>query len=90
MLNAINSYDLGRDVQDYEKGVQRINCPVLLINISTDSEFPPYWAEELAEVLNNKNPDQAQVRIIDSPWGHMACVQEGKAIGKYIAEFIRR
>ena len=50
ILNAINSYDLGRDVQDYKKGVQRLKCPVLLINISTDSEFPPYWAEEVAKI----------------------------------------
>jgi homoserine O-acetyltransferase len=90
VLNAINSYDLGRDVQDYEKGVQRIKCPVLLINISTDSEFPPYWAEELAGILNKNNPNQAQVKIIDSPWGHMGCVQEGKAIGKHIMDFLCR
>ena len=88
ILKAINSYDLGRDVQDYEKGVQRIKCPALLINISTDSEFPPYWAEELAEILNRNNPDQALVRILDSPWGHMGCVQEGAAIGEYIRAFL--
>jgi homoserine acetyltransferase len=61
-----------------------------LINISTDAEFPPYWAEELAEILNRKNPDQAQVKIIDSVWGHMGCVQEGKSIGKYITDFLFR
>ena len=72
---------------DYETGVQRIKCPVLLINISTDSEFPPYWAEEVAKILNRKNPGQAQVKIIDSPWGHMACVQEGKTIGKHAMDF---
>ena len=88
ILNAINSYDLGKDVGDYEKGVQRIKCPVLLINISTDAEFPPHWAEELAEILNRKNPGQAQVKIIDSIWGHMGCVQEGKAIGKHITDFL--
>ena len=87
VLNAINGYDLGRDVQDYELGVLRIKCPVLLINISTDSEFPPYWAEEVAEILNRKNCDQAHVKIINSPWGHMACVQEGKVIGKHIKDF---
>lgn len=90
VLNAINGYDLGRDVQNYEKGVQRIKCPVLLINISTDSEFPPYWAEEVAEIINRKNPGQAEVKIIDSPWGHMGCVQEGMAIGKYITDFLCR
>jgi homoserine acetyltransferase len=90
ILNAINSYDLGRDVGSYKKGVHRIKCPVLLINISTDAEFPPHWAEELAEILNRKNPGQAQVKIIDSIWGHMGCVQEGKAIGKNIADFLFR
>jgi homoserine O-acetyltransferase len=87
VLNAINSYDLGRDVQNYDMGVQRIKCPVLLINISTDSEFPPYWAEEVAEILNSKNPNQAKVKILDSSWGHMGCVQEGNAIGEYIRDF---
>jgi homoserine O-acetyltransferase len=88
LLSAINSYDLGRDVGDYRKGVRRIKCPVLLINISTDSEFPPYWAEELAEILNERNPDQARVKILDSAWGHMACVQEGRTIAKHISEFL--
>jgi homoserine O-acetyltransferase len=88
LLIAINSYDLGRDVGDYQKGARRIKCPVLLINISTDSEFPPYWAQELAQILNDSNPDQARVKILDSPWGHMGCVQEGKAIGEYISEFL--
>jgi homoserine O-acetyltransferase len=90
ILNAINTYDLGRDVGNYEKGVQRIQCPVLLINISTDAEFPPYWAEELAEILNQNNPGQAHVKIIDSIWGHMGCVQEGTAIGKHIKDFLGR
>jgi homoserine O-acetyltransferase len=88
VLNAINSYDLGRDVGEYKKGVRRIKCPVLLINISTDLEFPPYWAEEVAGILNKKNPDQAQVKILNSTWGHMGCVQEGQAIGRYISEFL--
>jgi len=90
VLNAINSYDLGRDVQNYETGVQRIKCPVLLINFSTDSEFPPYWAEEVAEILNRRNPGQAQAKTIDSPCGHMGCVQEGKAIGNHITDFLSR
>ena len=88
LLNAINGYDLGSGLADYETGVRRIKCPVLLVNISTDSEFPPYWAEALAEILNKTNPGQAQVRTLDSPWGHMGCVQEGKAIGEYISEFL--
>ncbi len=89
MLEILSPYRrLRPEVGDYKKGARRIKCPVLLVNISTDSEFPPYWAEELAQILNESSPDQAQVKILDSPWGHMRCVQEGREIGKYISEFL--
>ncbi len=88
VLDAINTYDLGRDSESYEKGVQRIKCPVLLMNVSTDSEFPPYWAQEVADILNSRTPGQVRVKIIESPWGHLGCVQEGEALKKNIGEFM--
>jgi len=89
ILNALNSYDLGRDVDgNYEKGVERIKCPVLLMNISTDSEFPPYWAQEVADILNRKQPGQARMHVIGSPWGHLGCIQEGLKLGKHISQFM--
>ena len=89
ILNAINTYDLGRDMGgDYEGGVNRIQCPVLLMNIASDMEFPPYWGQEVADILNTKRNGQARMRIIDSPWGHLGCVQEGALLGQQIAQFI--
>jgi len=91
ILNAINTYDLGRDLAgDYEKGVNRIQCPVLLMNISSDAEFPPYWGQEVADVLNRKLTGQAKMTVIDSPWGHLGCVQEGALLGHHITQFIKK
>lgn len=88
VLDAINTYDLGRDAESYEDGVRRIKCPVLIMNIDTDSEFPPEHAYELADILNSKEPNQAKALTIKSSWGHLGCVKEGKVLNKEISEFI--
>jgi homoserine O-acetyltransferase len=87
-LNAINSYDLGSDAESYEQGVQRIKCPVLLMNLNTDHEFLPYWAEEVVDILNSKNKGQATVKVLDSIWGHLGCVIEFDQMDEHIRSFL--
>ncbi|MFX1537094.1 MAG: alpha/beta fold hydrolase [Promethearchaeota archaeon] len=88
ILSAINTYDLGSDCSSYEEGVQRIKCPVMLININTDSEFQPFWAQEVVDILNKRNPGQARLEIIDSPWGHVGCLRETEKLSALISKFI--
>jgi len=88
LTDAIDSYSLGYHAESYEKGVERIQCPVLLVNISSDSEFPPYWAYEVADILNKKNPGQAVVRIIESDWGHIGCIKETKKIAEHLKNWM--
>ena len=88
LLNAINSYDLGRDEESYEEGVLRIQSPVLLMNIDTDSEFHMNWAEEVADILNTRTPGQAKVGMIDSPWGHLGSIKEIEQIGESVRRFM--
>ncbi|MBF0286212.1 MAG: alpha/beta fold hydrolase [SAR324 cluster bacterium] len=90
VLNALNSYDLAKGASSYEKGVQRIQCPVLMMNVDTDQEFPPYWAEEVANILNQKNPGQAEAITIRSKWGHAGCLKEMQTMGEHIKAFIKR
>lgn len=80
-LNAINSYDLGEGFASLEEGVRRIQCPVLLVSVDTDNEFPPREAEELAAILNAARPGQATTALIRSMWGHLGCVQEPEQLG---------
>lgn len=88
LLNAMNSYDLGRQAEGYEEGVLRIQCPVLLMNIDTDGEYHVHWAEEVADILNTRTPGQAQVAVIDSPWGHLGCIKEFDQMSESIKRFM--
>ncbi len=90
VLNALNTYDLAKGASSYEKGVQRIQCPALFMNVDTDQEFPPYWAKELADILNQKNPGQAEAIEIRSKWGHSGCLKETRVMGEHIKAFIQR
>jgi homoserine O-acetyltransferase len=88
-ITAVNTHDLGEGFATFEEGVQRIQCPVLLVNIDTDHEFPPHCAEELAGILNAVRPGQATVRIIKSSWGHIGCIREPVQLGGFISEWLK-
>mgnify|MGYP001124158895 CR=1 FL=1 len=88
LLQAVNSFDLGRGCGSYEEGVLRIQCPVLLMNVDTDAVFHVHWAEEVADILNTRTPGQARVSVIDSPWGHLGSIKEIDQIGESIRSFM--
>ena len=75
VLEALNTYDLGSRV---------VECPTLLINFTTDPEFAPWHAQELAARL----PD-ARCEVLDSDWGHLGCLAETRAMTPLIREFLR-
>lgn len=89
LLNALNAYDLGKGAASYEAGVARIACPTLLINFTTDSEFPPYWGEEVAKILNRKRPGQARHERVSSIYGHYGCLRETKKLAALVADFMK-
>lgn len=74
VLRALNTYDLGE---------LTVRCPALLINFTTDQEFAPVWAQELAARL----PD-ARCSILDSDWGHLGCIAETSAMSPLIRQFL--
>lgn len=87
-LTAINTHDLGEGFPTLEEGVRRVRCPLLLVSIDSDHEFPPYAAEELATILNATHPGQATTRVIESMWGHLGCVRELEQLGKCLREWL--
>lgn len=89
LLKAINTYDLSVNL-DYEGGVRRIICPLLLINFTTDSEFPPSYAKELQTILNSVRPGQVDVVELDSMWGHIGCIKEAPTIATEIKKFLQK
>lgn len=87
-LSAINTHDLGEGCASFEEGVRRIQCPILLVNIDTDHEFPPYGAEEIAGILNAVRPGQATTRVIESPWGHLGCIRENGQLASFVGDWL--
>lgn len=87
-LTAINSHDLGEGLASLEEGIRRIQCPLLLVNIDSDHEFPPYAAEEIAAVLNASQPGKARTRLITSMWGHLGCIREPEQLGSFLREWL--
>ncbi|MBS1198671.1 MAG: metX [Proteobacteria bacterium] len=87
-LTAINSHDLAEGFATLEEGVCRIKCPILLINIDSDHEFPPYAAEEIAGILNAVRPGQATTRVMTSMWGHIGCIREMEQLGACLREWL--
>jgi len=87
-LSAINTHDLGEEFDTYEEGVRRIQCPVLLISVDTDHEFPPFYAEELADILNAVRPGQATTRVVESLWGHFGCIYQRDQIEQFVGEWL--
>lgn len=89
LLKAINTYSLARGAESYEAGIQKIKCPVLLISLKTDAEFPPEYAHEVSDILNKKRPGQAKVIELDSMWGHIGCLKESAKIALHASDFIK-
>jgi homoserine O-acetyltransferase len=89
LTNCVNTHDLGDHFSTYEEGVQRIRCPILLMNIDHDQEFPPEYSQELAGILNAVRPGQATERVIESAWGHLGCVLETDQLSLHIDAWMK-
>ncbi|MGZ5819804.1 MAG: alpha/beta fold hydrolase [Burkholderiaceae bacterium] len=89
LTNSVNTHDLGDRFATYDEGVQRIRCPILLMNIDHDQEFPPECAHELANILNAVRPGQATECMIESAWGHLACVLESEQLSHHIDAWMK-
>ena len=88
LTTAVNSFDLGIGAGSYKQGVRRIKCPVMLVNLDTDCEFAPEWAHELGDIINEANPGQCRVEILESDWGHLGCLREADDIASLIKKFL--
>jgi homoserine O-acetyltransferase len=88
-LSAINTHDLGEGFPTLEEGVRRIQCPLLLVNVDTDHEFPPYTGQEIADILNAVHPGQATTCVLRSMWGHLGCVLEAEQLATVLGPWLK-
>lgn len=89
IIDAMNDYNLAKGYKNLKEGLEQIKAKVLLVNFDTDLQLFARQAVEIAEILNDKNPNQAWLRNKKSKMGHYACVFEAENFKEDLKEFIQ-
>jgi homoserine O-acetyltransferase len=80
---AMDLFDLGDGQPSYEEGVARVQCPALVIGVTTDILFPSWQQAELARLLEKGGARTTHVEL-DSPYRHDTFLLELEAVGEPI------
>jgi homoserine O-acetyltransferase len=83
LSKSMDFHDVSRDRGSLENALQRIEAKTMVISISSDLLFPPSEQQFLAENIKN-----AEMKMIESFYGHDGFLLEFNEIGKYIRQFI--
>jgi homoserine O-acetyltransferase len=84
LSEAMDSHNVGRERGSIDAALKLITANVLVIGISTDILFPP--TEQ--ELLQNSIPN-AELKIIESSYGHDGFLTEGDLINEVVLEFLK-
>lgn len=84
LLQAFDSYDVGRGRGGVERALQRIEARTLVVAITSDILFPV----EEHEVLTRNIPD-ARFEVIDSDFGHDGFLVESDQLNAIIQHFLK-
>ena len=68
-LDALDSYDLGRNHPSYEQALNRIRSKVFVVGVSSDILYPTYQQKELVETMQRVGVE-AEYLEIQSLHGH--------------------
>ena len=52
-FQAMDMFDMGDRVGSLEEGVARVQCPVLVLGVTSDILFPVEQQRQMAEMLKN-------------------------------------
>lgn len=83
ILDAFDTHDIGRGRGGVAEALARINCPTIVIGLSTDIIFTPAEMKKLAQSIPN-----AEYREITSPFGHDGFLVEHGQLNEILTPFI--
>lgn len=86
-MRACNSFSLANGFNSLDEAFARMKMPALVINVDTDSEFPPHYGKEIVDGINLHHPGMAEHSIIHSVYGHLGCVLEGDQLKEVMVPF---
>ena len=83
ILDAFDTHDIGRDRGGLEAALQRIQCPTIVVGLTTDIIFTPPEMRTLASKIPG-----AVYREITSPFGHDGFLVEYGQLNQILTPFI--
>ena len=85
LTNAMHTHDLGRGRDSYVNVLARLEHPVLVVSVSSDTLYPPQEQRALADALPN-----AEYELLKCPHGHDGFLIETDELGEMIRRFRKR
>lgn len=83
ILDAFDTHDVGRGRGGTEAALRRIDCPTMVIGLTTDIIFPPESQRHIAGLIPG-----AIYREISSPFGHDGFLVEHGQLNRLLNEFL--
>ena len=87
LTRAIDLFDLGVGRESYEAAFAGINCPVLVIGVSSDILYPTWQQKEVVGILRTQRK-QVQYTEIESIFGHDGFLIEFNKMVPMLSEFL--
>jgi homoserine O-acetyltransferase len=85
ITEAFDSHDVGRGRGGVEAALARIECPAMVVGISSDIIIPPVEQEFLARTL-----PRGEMRIIESAFGHDGFLVENQKLNAILKPFLEK
>ena len=87
LVSAMSSHDVGRDRASVDAALSQINCPTLLLGISSDRQFPLSGQQHIASSIAGKLVGGA-VEVLDSEYGHDGFLIETDRVAVALAKLL--
>lgn len=84
ITEAFDSHDVGRGRGGCEAALAGINCPTIVVGITTDIIIPPVEQELLARHI-----PRAEMKLIESDFGHDGFLVEAEKLNEIIEPFLK-
>lgn len=83
LTELMNAHDVGRDRGGRAEALARVTARTTVVGISSDRLYPVSQQEELAAGIPG-----AQLRVIESPYGHDGFLIESEAVGTLVKDLL--
>jgi homoserine O-acetyltransferase len=93
LTRACDLFDLGLGHPSYEAALGRIQCPMLMVGVSSDILYPTWQQKEIVQILRAQGK-QVQYTEIETPFGHDGFLIEfdkmTPVLNRFLSELGRR